>query len=74
MVSPSYSSMILGPTLNISCKASLVVTNSLSFFKNYLFLNWKIIALQNFVWWNGDGDGREVQGGGNICTPMADSC
>jgi len=33
VVSPSYSSTIFGPTLNISCKASLVVTNSLSFFK-----------------------------------------
>ena len=24
--------------------------------------------------WDGEGDGREVQKGGNICTPMADSC
>ena len=24
--------------------------------------------------WGGEGDGREVQKGGNICTPMADSC
>ena len=23
---------------------------------------------------DGDGDGREVQKGGNICIPMADSC
>ena len=22
----------------------------------------------------GDGDGREIQKGGNICIPMADSC
>ena len=22
--------------------------------------------------WNGEGDGKEVQGGGNICIPMAD--
>ena len=24
--------------------------------------------------WDGDGDGREVQEGGDICIPMADSC
>ena len=24
--------------------------------------------------WDGEGDGREVQKGGDICTPMADSC
>ena len=24
--------------------------------------------------WNGVGDGREVQKGGDICIPMADSC
>ena len=24
--------------------------------------------------WNGAGDGREVQTGGDICIPMADSC
>ena len=24
--------------------------------------------------WEGEGVGREVQKGGNICTPMADSC
>ena len=23
---------------------------------------------------DGEGDGREVQDGGDICTPMADSC
>ena len=28
----------------------------------------------NLVGWVGVGDGREVQKGGNICTPMADSC
>ena len=28
------------------------------------------------VWvsWDGEGDGREVQKGGDICVPMADSC
>ena len=24
--------------------------------------------------WNGEGDGREVQKGEDICIPMADSC
>ena len=24
--------------------------------------------------WDGEGDGREVQEGGHICTPMVDSC
>ena len=24
--------------------------------------------------WDGEGDGREVQEGGDICMPMADSC
>ena len=24
--------------------------------------------------WDGEGDGREVQKGGDVCTPMADSC
>ena len=24
--------------------------------------------------WNGEEDGREVQKGGDICIPMADSC
>ena len=24
--------------------------------------------------WDGEGDGREFQRGGDICTPMADSC
>ena len=24
--------------------------------------------------WDGEGDEREVQKGGDICTPMADSC
>ena len=26
------------------------------------------------VGWGGEGDGREVQEGGDICIPMADSC
>ena len=28
----------------------------------------------NLQGWDGGGDGREVQEGGNICIPMADSC
>ena len=24
--------------------------------------------------WDGEGDGRELQEGGDICIPMADSC
>ena len=24
--------------------------------------------------WDGEGDGRQVQKGGDICIPMADSC
>jgi len=28
----------------------------------------------NLEGWNGKGDGREVQKGGGICIPMADSC
>ena len=28
----------------------------------------------NLHGWGGEGDGREVQEGGNICIPMADSC
>ena len=28
----------------------------------------------NLEWWDGEGNGREVQKGGDICKPMADSC
>ena len=28
----------------------------------------------NLEEWDGEGDGREVQEGGDICMPMADSC
>ena len=28
----------------------------------------------NLEGWDGEGDGREVQKGGDICVPMADSC
>ena len=28
----------------------------------------------NLEWWDGEGDGREVQKGGDICIPMAYSC
>ena len=28
----------------------------------------------NLEGWDGDGDGREVQKGGDVCIPMNDSC
>ena len=28
----------------------------------------------NLEEWDGEGDGREIQKGGDICIPMADSC
>ena len=28
----------------------------------------------NLEGWDGEGNGREVQKGGDICIPMADSC
>ena len=28
----------------------------------------------NLEWWDREEEGREVQKGGNICIPMADSC
>ena len=28
----------------------------------------------NLEGWDGEGDGREVQKGGDVCMPMADSC
>ena len=28
----------------------------------------------NLEWWDGTGDGRDVQKGGDICILMADSC
>ena len=31
-------------------------------------------ALYQLREWDGEGDGREVQKGGDICIPMADSC
>ena len=31
-------------------------------------------ALINLEGWDGEGDGREVLKGGDICIPMADSC
>ena len=36
------------------------------------WLNWT--ELINLEGWNGEGDVREVQKGGNICIPMVDSC
>ena len=31
-------------------------------------------ALYQPMGWGGEGDGREVQKGGHMCIPMADSC
>ena len=31
-------------------------------------------ALYQLEGWDAEGDGRKVQEGGDICTPMADSC
>ena len=28
----------------------------------------------NLEWWDGEGDGRDVQEGGDMGVPMADSC
>ena len=28
----------------------------------------------NLEGWDGEGDGRELQKGGDVCVPMADSC
>ena len=28
----------------------------------------------NLGGWDGEGDGRDVQKGGDLCIPMADSC
>ena len=28
----------------------------------------------NLEGWDGEGNGKEIQKGGNICIPMADSC
>ena len=43
------------------------------------FAVWKLRKLKhglciNLEGWDGVGDGREVQKGENICTPVADSC
>ena len=34
----------------------------------------KLVLWGNAEGWGGEGDGREIQEGGDICTPMADSC
>ena len=31
-------------------------------------------SVDNLEEWDGVGGGREVQGGGNICPPITDSC
>ena len=37
---------------------------------------WKLkqVLCINLEGWDGEGDGREFQKGGDICIPMADSC
>ena len=42
------------------------------------FVEW-LRKLKQGLWinlegWDGEGDGREVQKGGDVCTPMVDSC
>ena len=34
----------------------------------------KILLCDNLEGWDGVGDGKEVQEGGDICIPVADSC
>ena len=34
----------------------------------------KLLVTHNLEWWDGEGDGREIQEGGDIGVPMADSC
>ena len=36
--------------------------------------NSKLGLCINLEGWDGEGDGREVQKGGDICRPMADAC
>ena len=35
---------------------------------------WELKQGLNLEGWDGEGDGRELQKGGDICIPMADSC
>ena len=39
--------------------------------KNSTIKKWLYTSLER---WDGEGDRREVEKGGDICTPMADSC
>ena len=36
--------------------------------------NPKLVLCDNLERWDGEGGGREVQEGRDICMPMADSC
>ena len=36
--------------------------------------NPKLMFLDNLEGWNGEGSGKEVHEGGDICIPMADLC
>ena len=42
--------------------------------KSLLYRKLKQGLCINLEGWDGDGDGREFQKGGNICIHMADSC
>ena len=34
----------------------------------------KLLVTHNLEWWDGEGDGREIQEGGDMGVPMANSC
>ena len=36
--------------------------------------NPKLVLCDNLERWNGEGDGKEAQEGGDKCIPTADSC
>ena len=38
------------------------------------FRKFKQVLSINLEEWDGEGDGREFQNGGDICIPMVDSC
>ena len=47
-------------------------------YSQWVFAVWlrklKQVLYVNLEGWDGEGNGREVQKGGDICIPMADSC
>ena len=49
--------------------------NGLPLATSFLTSNTHVLVLRdNLVGWDGVGDGKEVQEGGNIHIPVADSC